>query len=50
MSRKPYDMFENCTDTWHISEGNALSTGLERSDIFHNELFKAYNQYINKCT
>ena len=26
MSSKPYDMFENCADTWHISEGNALST------------------------
>ena len=21
-------------------------TGLERSDIFHNELFSAYNQYL----
>ena len=66
MSRKPYDVFENCTDTWHISEGNAWSTlyipwrvryekyqtvlgptGLERSDIFHNELFSAHNQYIH---
>ena len=51
ISRKPHDMFENCTDTWHISEGNALSTlsrGLSSKPIIYGYMqFKTHMVWLS---